>query len=261
MTSEASGMDGDKVTVSDPGEIGRESHLWGDRLMVNFANIAAWIFPILMVAIVTQVIIRKFGHNQAWLDDAQWWMYGFAMLSGFGYAITTGSHVRVDIFHQSFSETKKAKIEAFALGWLLLTFIVIMIDIMSHYALSSVISGEGSDSPNGLHKLYLLKSSVPLLFILCAIATCAALYRNVKTFVKPTLPRLIQWSLPAMWFVADRFCYYILYWYYRVSQPELNPRRIPREALFEYTTWAGLALIIIIVAIAYARSRKNTLEA
>jgi len=61
--------------------------------MLNLGNCVAWIFPIIMLAIVAQVVLRKAGHNQAWLDDAQWWMYGFTVLTAFGYAITTESHV------------------------------------------------------------------------------------------------------------------------------------------------------------------------
>lgn len=87
--------------TSDPGDKYRKSKLFGDRLMIRIGDASAWIFIVLLVAIVTQVFIRKAGYNQAWLDDAQWWMYGFAMLVGFGYAITTDSHVRVDILHQN----------------------------------------------------------------------------------------------------------------------------------------------------------------
>ena len=116
----------DHVTaITDPGERDRDVHLWGDRLMVNLGNIAAWLFPILMSAIVVQVFMRKAGFNQAWLDDAQWWMYGAALLTGFGYAITTDSHVRVDIFHEKFTPAKKARIEVFGLGWLLLPFLAL----------------------------------------------------------------------------------------------------------------------------------------
>ncbi len=87
-TPELDGV-GMPVVISDPGEKGRAEHLWGDRLVIQVGNVVAWIFPVLMLAIVTQVFVRKAGHNQAWLDDAQWWMYGFAVLTAFCYAITT----------------------------------------------------------------------------------------------------------------------------------------------------------------------------
>jgi len=245
------------VPTNDPGEMHRESHVWGDRLMVNVGNLAAWLFPILIVAIVAQVFMRKAGFNQAWLDDAQWWMYGFAMLAGFGYAITTNCHVRVDIFHQHYAKKKKSRIECFALGWLLLPFMVMMTDILTHYGWASVVAGEGSDSPNGLHRLYLLKMSLPVLFVVGLVAAWAALYRNLREFRIPTLWRQLLWALPAVWFIAFRASHYILYWYYRFSHPEIKPRRIPREALFEHIGWISMLLVIATIVIAYILSKRS----
>jgi TRAP-type mannitol/chloroaromatic compound transport system permease small subunit len=231
--------------------------VWGDRLMIGVGNVVSWIFPLLMVAIVTQVLIRKAGHNQAWLDDAQWWMYGFAMLTGFGYAITTESHVRVDIFHQHFSVTKRAWLEVFALGWLLLPFIGLMIDVLTQYSWSSVVAREGSDSPNGLHKLYLLKVSLPILFVLAGIAAWAALTRNLTRITTPQWWKLILAALPFSWFVAERVCHYALYWYVRFTQPELQVRRIAKEPLLEYSTWAGLVLLLIVLLIVFLARRQS----
>ena len=97
----AGGLDDVSIAINDPGDVDREHHGWPDRLMINVGNVVAWLFPLLMVGIVAQVILRQSGVNQAWLDDAQWWVYGFAMLTGFAYAITTQRHVRVDILHQN----------------------------------------------------------------------------------------------------------------------------------------------------------------
>ena len=68
------------VAITDPGEIDRADHGLLDRLVVRLANLCAWIFPILMLAICSQVVLRQLGHNQAWLDDFQWWLYGAAVL-------------------------------------------------------------------------------------------------------------------------------------------------------------------------------------
>jgi len=159
------------ASSADPGENDRQEQTRADRLVVHVANATAWLFPLLIIAINAQVFMRKAGHNQAWLDDAQWWMYGFAMTVGFAYAITTQSHVRVDVLHANFSDKKKARIEIFALGWLLLPFLAVMCDILFHYSWTSFLAREGSDSPNGLHRLYLLKLSLPLLFLLAMVAT------------------------------------------------------------------------------------------
>ena len=245
------------LAISDPGERDREHHTRVDRLVIWVGNITAWLFPILIVAICTQVVIRKLGMNQAWLDDAQWWLYGFAMTVGFGYAITTQSHVRVDILHQNFSPAKKARTEVFGLGWLLLSFLLIMADMLFHYAWASFLAREGSDSPNGLHGLYLLKMSLPLIFMMCAAATASMLTRHLKTLTDLQLWTFLIGCFPAAWFAAERCIYYVLWWVVRFSNPEIRVRRISREPLLEPTMWYGLALVLILIAISYLRNRRQ----
>jgi len=257
MSENTIGAAEQSIAISDPGEKDLANHVWGDRFMIKMGNVAAWLFPILMVAIVTQVVIRKFGFNQAWLDDAQWWLYGTAMLAGFSYAITTESHVRVDILHQNYSPKKKAKIEIFALGWLLLPFLVLMTDILLHYAIPSWVAGEGSDSPNGLHRLYLLKALLPVLFFLAIFATLAVLHRHLRKLTQPDRWKLILAGFPGFWFLCERAVYYVLWWFTRVSQPELNARRISREPIMQDTIWYGLVLLLIILLIAFSASRRN----
>lgn len=246
--------------ISDPGEVNRDQHLWGDRLMINLGNLMAWLFPILMTAIVAQVFMRKAGFNQAWLDDAQWWIYGVALLTGFGYAITTDSHVRVDIFHEKYPEAKKARIEVFALGWLFLPFLAMMFDILIHYAAASWVAGEGSDSPNGLHGLYWLKATLPLLFGAAIIAAFAALYRNLSKLTAPILWHVIIGAFPALWFAVERGVYYILWWVVRLSDPDLNPRRISREPLMDNTMWYGLALLLGVAVVSFWRQRRRSVK-
>ncbi len=248
------------IAISDPGEKDKENHLWSDRLVVNVANVVAWLFPVLILAIVSQVILRKMGLNQAWLDDAQWWMYGFAMVVGFAYAITTSSHVRVDILHQHFSSKKKAKVEIFALGWLLLPFLGIMADVLMHYAYSSWVASEGSDSPNGLHKLYLLKMSLPVLFVLAMVAAFSSLYRNLALISKPAIWKICISALPIIWFLCERLSYYCMWWYTHFTQPDLHVRRIPREPLLEYSTWVGLGVMIVVFVISIAKNWQNHRE-
>ena len=239
------------IAISDP----------GDRMMINIGNIAAWLFPILMFAIVSQVFLRKAGMNQAWLDDAQWWIYGFAMITGFGYAITTDSHVRVDIFHENFPDDKKARIEVFALGWLLLPFLAMMSDILMHYAYASWQVKEGSDSPNGLHGLFMLKMSMPVLFWAAIIAAFAVLHRNLAKITKPVLWKTMIAVFPTLWFAADRGVHYIFWWFTRFTNPELNPRRISKEPIMDNVLWYGLALVLIIAVASYVLSRRSSSKA
>ncbi len=248
------------VAISDPGEQDRDEQNWADRLVIQVANATAWLFPLLMVAICTQVVIRKMGFNQAWLDDAQWWIYGFAMTVGFAYAITTQSHVRVDILHQNFPPRKKARVELFGLGWLLLPFLMMMTDILVHYGWASVLSGEGSDSPNGLHRLYLLKMSMPFIFVLATIAAISILTRHLAHLTTVRLWTVILAMFPAAWFAVERFCFYVIWWYIRLTNSEIETRRIIREPIMDYTIWYGLALLLIVAVASMILGRRAPQE-
>ncbi|MEO1314952.1 MAG: hypothetical protein AAFV27_13910, partial [Pseudomonadota bacterium] len=56
------------ISLSDPGEVGRDEHNRGDRFSVVVSNAFSWIYPILMIAIVSQIFLRGSGNNQAWLS-------------------------------------------------------------------------------------------------------------------------------------------------------------------------------------------------
>lgn len=247
----------DVLAITDPGDVGREHHTRIDRFVINFGNVVAWAFPLLMVAIVAQVILRANGMNQAWLDDLQWWIYGFAMLTAFGYAITTGSHVRVDIFHQHYSPDRKARIEVFAIGWLLLPFLILMADVMMHYAWASIEAGEGSSSPNGLHRLYILKTSLPILFGIAAMAALAVFRRNLKVFTNHDLATQLLWAFPAAVFLMWRLVHYTLYWIIAVLNPDIIARRITREPVFEWGLTIAFALVIALIVFGLITGRRK----
>ena len=243
-----------EATVNDGlGEVGT----WADRLVVQVSHIVGWLFPTLMCCIVAQVLLRASGNNQAWLDDLQWWLYGFAALSGIAYAVTTNSHVRVDILYQNYAPEKQARIDVMGLGWFLLPFLLLTADQMFHYAVSSYVSGEGSDSPNGLHRLYLLKLSLPVLFVLAIIAAISMVQRRLNVYATPTLWRWLLAMAPFSLFAAERAVYYCLWWWVRLSQPDLSPRRISREPLLENTVLYGLILLIAVMALSFMLSRAS----
>lgn len=245
------------LAITDPGDVGREKHTKIDRLMINCGNVISWAFPLLMIAIVSQVILRANGMNQAWLDDLQWWIYGVAMLTAFGYAITTDSHVRVDILHQSYSPEKKARIEVIAVGWFLLPFVILMSDVMLHYAWSSIEAGEGSSSPNGLHRLYILKSMMPVLFVLAGFAALAVFRRNLRVFTNLNLATQLIWAFPAAVFLMWRAVHYLMYWFVFLTNAEIEDRRITREPMFEWSLVIAFVLVFALIGYGLITARRK----
>lgn len=258
------------VAVSDPGEVGRAEHNRGDRFIIQLSNVAAWLFPILMLAITAQVILRNSGMNQAWLDDLQWWLYGAAVLVGVGYAVTTDSHVRVDIFYDNFPSDKKTRINLFALGWLFLPFIILSWDVTYDYALTSIRADEGSSSPNGLHNLWIIKTFMNVAFVFIGIACWAAIIRNLARLHPPKLWRQLWAAFPATFLLINLGIYYGLYLIMMTTAEEgASARDIARGPAFgsvefgnyelTYTVLAALVLapLLVLVLRAMDKSRKT----
>lgn len=233
-------------------------HNWIDRCVVRFGNAISWLFVLLLIAICSQVVLRKMGNNQAWLDDAQWWIYGFSLTVGFVYAITTQSHVRVDVLYTNFKPEKKARTDIFGLGWMLLPFLALMADVLFNYSWASFLVREGSDSPNGLHKLYLLKMSLPWLFILAMVASLSKLTRHLKVIAPIKLWTVLLSVFPAAWFVLARLTHHGLWWFVYLTNPEIKSNRINKEPLLENAMWVGLFFLLLAIAISFALDRRST---
>lgn len=266
------------VAISDPSEVDKQHHNPGDRISAWIGNLFAWIFPILMVAICAQVVLRTLGRseigpgNQAWLDDFQWWLYGAAVLVGIAYAITTNSHVRVDIFYDNFSREKKSRIDAIALTWFMLPFVILCWDVTLDYAITSVIADEGSDSPNGLHNLWMLKLFMNFSFLLMAFATWSAYVRCLRRITCPHLWKQLLFAFPSTMFAVNLAIYYSIWWFLYLTRAEgVESREIGRSPIFgrveviawdiKYTIILSLIATVLVIGIARLCARKNAVEA
>lgn len=255
-------------SIHDPAKAGQAEFTATDRFVVGISNAAAWLFPFLMVAICVQVVIRQMGHNQAWLDDFQWWLYGSAGLIGVAYAVTTNSHVRVDIFYALFDRKKQARTDVFGLTWCFLPFVILCWDVTLGFAITSVTIDEGSDSPNGLHNLWILKIILNLSFVLIALAICGMYVRRMRVLGRDSLGQMLLWAFPSVMFVINLTIYYAFYIYQYVNLPEgEHPRTIGRKAVFAeyevavwdipYTIMMTLAVTILVIGLALVRDARK----
>ncbi|MEO0636781.1 MAG: TRAP transporter small permease subunit [Pseudomonadota bacterium] len=262
------------LSFSDPGQASKPEQNRGDRLVVAISNIGSWLYPLLMVVICVQVVLRNSGRvgvgpgNQAWMDDLQWWIYGVAVLIGIGYAVTTNSHVRVDIFFDGFDRLKKLRIDSFGLAWLFLPFIILSWDTTFHYAVSSVVADEGSDSPNGLHNLWILKVIMNAAFAFIAVAVIAAFVRRMRQLGNNQLWQRLSWALPSVAYGLNLLIFYVLWWFTYLTGPEdMNARAVSRAPIFgelefwgqemKYTVLMALLATALLIGIAYLRRDRS----
>jgi TRAP-type mannitol/chloroaromatic compound transport system, small permease component len=100
-------------------------------------------------------------------------------LFGMSYAMLHGEHVRVDVLFASFTERNKHLVDVIT-AVLCILFSVIVICLAMPYVMQSWNINEGSANPGGMDYRYIIKSLIPIGFVLFAIQS---LSEALKSYV------------------------------------------------------------------------------
>ncbi|WP_114389166.1 TRAP transporter large permease subunit [Notoacmeibacter marinus] len=155
-----------------------------DNGIKAIGHVVMWANLILMIAIIVQVVLRyALNMNFPKLDELQWHFYGLVTMIGVSYALTTDSHVRVDLLYMQLSNRAQRIVEIIGILFLLAPFIYLMIDQGYDYFAESYRVNERSSSATGLPFLWAFKALIPISFVLLGIAALARLMHDVHAIV------------------------------------------------------------------------------
>ena len=112
------------------------------------------------------------------MEELEWHLYSVPFMLGLAYAITNNSHIRIDIIHMAMSKRLQHFFEIFGIIFLLMPFLLIMLDFSFDYAVYSFTHNESSQSPSGLPYRWIIKSVIPLSMLLMIIAALARLIQE-----------------------------------------------------------------------------------
>ncbi|MAE64040.1 MAG: C4-dicarboxylate ABC transporter [Phycisphaeraceae bacterium] len=153
-----------------------------DKLLNGVGLVTAWLMPVLMIAIVLQVIMRYgFDVTSVKLEELQWHFYAVAMVLGISYAFGRDAHIRVDVLHHRFSKRTKAAIDAVGIVVLLMPFVAFLFWHSLPFIRSAWSVGERSNAPSGLPWRWLIKSVIPLGCVLILLAALSRFLRCIAT--------------------------------------------------------------------------------
>ena len=158
-----------------------------DAALDKLGALASWLW-IVTVAVIMWSVIARYGFNtgSVMLEEIQWHLAGAAWLIGLSYTLVHDDHVRVDIFHERFSDRTRIWVEFLGILFLLLPFLVVAFIELLPYAMSSFEQAERSPAPNGLPARWIMKSVLALSVGLLAAAALARLTRtSAKLFGWP----------------------------------------------------------------------------
>ncbi len=149
-----------------------------DPWLVRIGQWASWLWVVLLVVIVFNVVMRyAFDQGRIEFEEIQWHIYATGFLLGLSYAYQADAHIRVDVLHEHFAPDLKAWIELYGILLFLMPFIAIVLIYSVPFVWSSYELAEVSQSPGGLPYRWAMKAALPIGFFLLLLATISRLSR------------------------------------------------------------------------------------
>jgi len=156
-----------------------------DQLNSAVGKIVSWLTLLLVLIIVLDVALRYlFSITSAASFELEWHLFATIFLLGSAWTLKEDRHVRVDVFYHRFSEKNKAWVNL--LGSLILLFPFCLVGFWESlsFVYSSFMLNETSPQPGGLPARYIIKSTIPIGFLLLGLQGFSMMLRAAKT-IKP----------------------------------------------------------------------------
>lgn len=151
-----------------------------DRIIEFFGEIASWLWTLLMLLIVYQVIQRYvFGKGSIMMEEMQWHLYAIGFLLGLAATEIRERHVRIDVLAEMLPQRTRLWIELFGISFLLLPFVAVMLWFAWPFVQNSYQLHEVSAAPDGLPYRWALKSFIISAFVLLGLAGSSRLSRVI----------------------------------------------------------------------------------
>lgn len=151
-----------------------------DGFIQKMGRCIAWVYVLLVITIILQVVLRKgFSNGLVVLEELQWHLYALGVMFGLSYAQTTNSHIRVDILHDHFSPNTKRVIDILGILLLVMPFISVIFIHSLDFVYDAWRIGERSDSPSGLPYRWVVKAIIPVSMFLLGLAMLSKMYRDI----------------------------------------------------------------------------------
>lgn len=166
------------------------------RLTHWLGVIAAILFLLLLANVFYDVVMRyAFNNVSIGMQELEWHLFAAIFLLGVPFALTTGTHVRVDLFYERMSVKHRAWVDILGTLLFLLPFALLVAWYGVFFAFDSYNLGEGSGDPGGLPYRWIIKSMIPISFLLIAISGTGLLLRSINTLRAASLAPTDKTSL------------------------------------------------------------------
>ena len=152
-----------------------------EKIIKKIGDICSWLSFILVILISLDVFLRYvFNFSSASLYELEWHMFAVIFMVGSSLTLQKDEHVRVDVFYNKFSDKGKNIINLIGNIIFLLPFSLIIFYTSIPFVEDSFKILESSPDPGGLPFRFLIKSIIPISFLLLAVQGVLNVFKNLK---------------------------------------------------------------------------------
>lgn len=156
-----------------------------ERIVALIARLCGGLAALAMVLMLLNVfydVIMRYAFSQVSIaaQEMEWHLFAVSFMLAIPYAIHTNSHVRIDILSERWTDRRKAWINLFGTVLFLWPPCVLIIFFGTDFAFGAFTMGEGSGDPGGLPQRWIIKSVIPLTFVLVAIVSLSYITQALR---------------------------------------------------------------------------------
>ncbi len=151
-----------------------------DQMLQKIGHVFMWSNVVLIGLILLAVFVRyvlKFRTVE--IGELQWHFYTVGFMIGLSYAVTTDSHMGMDLVQEKLSRKKQLWFDILGILILLLPFASIIFYQSLEFVHDSWVVNERSNNDMGLGWRWLIKSVIPFSFILLIVSALSRLMRDI----------------------------------------------------------------------------------
>ncbi|MDD3993015.1 MAG: TRAP transporter small permease subunit [Desulfobacteraceae bacterium] len=151
-----------------------------DQVSTYTGYAVSWMTLLMVLLTMYDVLMRYvFKAGSIWIQELEWHLFAANFMLAASWTLLRNGHVRVDLFYARFSPRTKAWVDLIGAIFFLFPFCTLIVYASIPFVSDSWAILEGSSDPGGLPARYILKSVIPLTFILLALQGLSETIKNV----------------------------------------------------------------------------------
>jgi len=153
---------------------------WIDTINYGVGRMVSWVTLLLVVTVFTDVVMRYcLRISFVSVQELEWHLFAFIFLMGAGYTLLKDGHVRVDIIYQKLSPKARAWVNLLGLLFFLFPGCYMIIQTSIPFVNNSYQILENSPDPGGIPFRFIIKSTIPIGFMLVSLQGISMLLKNL----------------------------------------------------------------------------------